>query len=574
MNNYHLNRTWGIATSFRPIIKLLSSSVSLLIDVYYRDIVKANASASSNSLRIKTPYNKEANKRILHDRIFINGINSSYSSTSSSYNENELELNDFEIFSSNNNNYVYPGNLYKLIKYNNEILFSTSIPDEDACFDIHDITSISGVHNNGETTLFEYLSENNRALGNIAYESKDAVYWDCNINEKNYSWNVPTIDTNKNFVIRFVYNINYVYRTNIIIQLAGGGRFINDFINLEFNTGAAYINSAINSIAKIYKYNNPDGTRTIDIVYGNMQYTVSQIGINKNILGQNIDVEFITEEYDSSEKDEIKINNIFYKNITNENYNNIDYLLTIDNLNNIRKIDKREIRQSTLNNNCYVAGNLQSGQVIKVTASGNYTATTSFCNLSTYSSSIFFVVNTFNNNNYLEVYFNIISCNNINDINNLNIYKYNNDIYIAYNGGNSTNINVFSNHNIDLIGVNTFTTDILPTAQKIEISYNKIEKTFGSTSSRPSNNLYKGFQHFDTTLNKPIWWNGTEWVDSEGNDADSPISGSFADRPTGVKVGYSYFCTDKQTTEGSTNGIMIYYKGSNTWVDALGRVVS
>ena len=31
--------------------------------------------------------------------------------------------------------------------------------------------------------------------------------------------------------------------------------------------------------------------------------------------------------------------------------------------------------------------------------------------------------------------------------------------------------------------------------------------------------------------------------------------------------------TDKQTTEGSRNGIMIYYSGNNTWVDALGRVV-
>ena len=35
-----------------------------------------------------------------------------------------------------------------------------------------------------------------------------------------------------------------------------------------------------------------------------------------------------------------------------------------------------------------------------------------------------------------------------------------------------------------------------------------------------------------------------------------------------------YFCTDKQTTEGASNGIMIYHKGNNVWVDALGRVVS
>ena len=99
----------------------------------------------------------------------------------------------------------------------------------------------------------------------------------------------------------------------------------------------------------------------------------------------------------------------------------------------------------------------------------------------------------------------------------------------------------------------------------------------GSTTDRPIlTENDKGFQYFDTTLNKPIWWDGTTWIDSEGNDVDStPItSGTFANKPTGVNVGYAYFCTNKQTTEGTTNGIMIYYKGDNVWVDALGKVVS
>ena len=98
----------------------------------------------------------------------------------------------------------------------------------------------------------------------------------------------------------------------------------------------------------------------------------------------------------------------------------------------------------------------------------------------------------------------------------------------------------------------------------------------GADSERPiltANDA--GVQYFDTTLSKPIWWIGTAWVDSEGNDADStPItSGTFANKPTGVDIGYTYFCTDKQTIEGTTNGIMIYYKGDDTWVDALGRII-
>ena len=52
--------------------------------------------------------------------------------------------------------------------------------------------------------------------------------------------------------------------------------------------------------------------------------------------------------------------------------------------------------------------------------------------------------------------------------------------------------------------------------------------------------------------------------------------GLFSEKPTedsNINVGFTYFCTDRQTAEGGTNGIVIYYKGNNVWVDALGRVV-
>lgn len=117
--------------------------------------------------------------------------------------------------------------------------------------------------------------------------------------------------------------------------------------------------------------------------------------------------------------------------------------------------------------------------------------------------------------------------------------------------------------------------DIKNGLNKIDYNSEYLKIISGITVNRPSNPQI-GFQYFDTTLNKPLWWNGTKWVESEGNDADStPItSGAFANKPTGVDIGYAYFCTDRQTAEGSTNGIMTYYKGDNVWVDALGRVVS
>lgn len=37
----------------------------------------------------------------------------------------------------------------------------------------------------------------------------------------------------------------------------------------------------------------------------------------------------------------------------------------------------------------------------------------------------------------------------------------------------------------------------------------------GITSNRPTNVLV-GFQYFDTTVNKPIFWDGTKWIDATG----------------------------------------------------------
>ena len=49
--------------------------------------------------------------------------------------------------------------------------------------------------------------------------------------------------------------------------------------------------------------------------------------------------------------------------------------------------------------------------------------------------------------------------------------------------------------------------------------------------------------------------------------------GSFQEKPLNSAIGFSYFCTDRKTTEGSTTGIKIYHKGNNICVDALGREI-
>lgn len=38
----------------------------------------------------------------------------------------------------------------------------------------------------------------------------------------------------------------------------------------------------------------------------------------------------------------------------------------------------------------------------------------------------------------------------------------------------------------------------------------------GTTQERPANIINKGFQYFDTTINKPIFWDGSKWIDVTG----------------------------------------------------------
>ena len=40
---------------------------------------------------------------------------------------------------------------------------------------------------------------------------------------------------------------------------------------------------------------------------------------------------------------------------------------------------------------------------------------------------------------------------------------------------------------------------------------------FGPSSSRPTEGLLVGQTFFDTTLNRPIWWNGAYWINAIGD---------------------------------------------------------
>lgn len=94
------------------------------------------------------------------------------------------------------------------------------------------------------------------------------------------------------------------------------------------------------------------------------------------------------------------------------------------------------------------------------------------------------------------------------------------------------------------------------------------QKTFptGVTANRPAN-VAIGYQYFDTTLGKPIYWNGSTWVDEKGYTA-TINKGTTDQRPTSNLLaddaGFIYFDT--------TLGKSIYFNGTG-WVDATGTAV-
>lgn len=38
----------------------------------------------------------------------------------------------------------------------------------------------------------------------------------------------------------------------------------------------------------------------------------------------------------------------------------------------------------------------------------------------------------------------------------------------------------------------------------------------GTTAQRPTTDRYIGMPYYDTTLSKPVWWNGSVWKDAMG----------------------------------------------------------
>ena len=82
--------------------------------------------------------------------------------------------------------------------------------------------------------------------------------------------------------------------------------------------------------------------------------------------------------------------------------------------------------------------------------------------------------------------------------------------------------------------------------QWVDSTGRKSDLLYGNTSNRPqglSNGKDVGYMYFDTTLDKPIFWEGHKWVDVNGYNADLLKKGDSSNRPTlsSTDSGFMYY---------------------------------
>ena len=70
----------------------------------------------------------------------------------------------------------------------------------------------------------------------------------------------------------------------------------------------------------------------------------------------------------------------------------------------------------------------------------------------------------------------------------------------------------------------------------------------GTTDERPDSGMLPGFQYFDTTLGKPIWHNGTGWVDALGNAVDT----EYQTKVTGTAGNFAGFDEDGELVDSGS----------------------
>lgn len=85
----------------------------------------------------------------------------------------------------------------------------------------------------------------------------------------------------------------------------------------------------------------------------------------------------------------------------------------------------------------------------------------------------------------------------------------------------------------------------LPKIEGTVLSNNRIyrAKSYGEDSDKPSQKITIGDSFFNTTENRPVYWNGSDWVKANGTSLSLKEKGTTPQRPIGVNDGFEYYDT-------------------------------
>lgn len=105
------------------------------------------------------------------------------------------------------------------------------------------------------------------------------------------------------------------------------------------------------------------------------------------------------------------------------------------------------------------------------------------------------------------------------------------------------------------------------TKEEVDNIIKNVVNVKGSTTERPSDlaEVDAGFKYFDTTLGKPIYWEGERWVDYNGYTAVKS-KGTTNERPVGRHLENDEYVGDLIETD---KGFKYYDTDLNTWVYAV-----
>ena len=127
------------------------------------------------------------------------------------------------------------------------------------------------------------------------------------------------------------------------------------------------------------------------------------------------------------------------------------------------------------------------------------------------------------------------------------------------------------------------------TTKKNFILKNDVPTLKSQIDSVAADMRFIGVSTFDTTLGKPVWWNGRDWSDANGEEPEiRQKAGTWSKRPNAdgsyLENGYMYFLLETEPDEDpdgnpieslTGNGKAIWWiQDGRKWVDATGATVT